>query len=88
MHLANDVAFCALHTRIGFATQTAGDDDAPIRRQRFANGVQAFFHRIVNESTGVDDDQIGAFKGFGCLVALGAQLGENQLRIGQRFGAA
>jgi hypothetical protein len=48
----------------------------------------AFLDGVVNEATGVDDDQVSAFKGFGSLVTLGAQLRQDQLGIGQRFGAS
>ena len=36
---------------------------------------------------GFDDHQVGTIEGFGRLVTLGAQLREDQLGIGQRFGA-
>ena len=88
VHLADQIAFSAGDIALFFGTQAAGDDDAAIGGQGFANRVQAFFDGIVDEAAGVDDDQIRAFKGFGGLVAFGAQLGEDQLRIGQRLGAA
>jgi hypothetical protein len=68
--------------------QAAGDDDLAVLGQRLADGVQAFLDRIVDEAAGVDDDQVGALKGLGGLVALGAQLGEDQLGVGQGLGAA
>ena len=84
VHLAHQVA--AALARLG--AQAAGDDDLAVFSQRFADGVQAFAHGVVNEAAGVDDDQIGAFKGFGGLVALGAELRQDQLRIGQCLGTA
>ena len=87
VHLADQIAFGAGDVSLFFGTQAAGDDDAAIGGEGFTNRVQAFFDGIVDEAAGVDDDQIRAFKGFGGLVALGIQLGEDQLRIGQRLGA-
>ena len=52
VHLAHHVV--ALCIRLG--AQAAGHDDAAILGQRFANGVQALAHRVVNESAGVDDN--------------------------------
>jgi hypothetical protein len=87
VHLADQIAFGAGDITLFFSTQAAGDDDAAIGGQGFANRVQAFFDGIVDETAGVDDDQVRTLKGFGGLVALGAQLGQDQLRIGQRLGA-
>ena len=58
--------------------QAAGDDDLAVLGQGLANRVQAFLDGIVNETAGVDDDQIRAFKGLGGLVALGAELREDE----------
>jgi hypothetical protein len=71
-----------------FGAQATGHDDFAVGVQRFGDRVQAFLDGVVNEATGVDDDQVSAFKGFGSLVTLGAQLRQDQLGIGQRFGAA
>ena len=84
VHLAHHIV--AICIRLG--AQAAGDDHAAVLRQRLANRVQAFAHRVVNKAAGVDDDQVRALEGFGGLVALGAELGEDELGIGQRFGAA
>ncbi|MNT72138.1 hypothetical protein D3C72_2107090 [compost metagenome] len=84
VHLAHHVA--AIVARAG--TQAAGDDDLAVFGQRFADGVQAFLDRIVNEAAGVDDDQIRALEGLGGFITLGAQLREDQLGIGQGLGAA
>ena len=72
----------------GFGTQATGHDDTAIGGKRFSNRVQAFLDGIVNKAAGVDDDKICTFKGFRGLVALGAQLRQDQLRIGQCLGAA
>ena len=40
----------------------------------------------VNEAAGVHDHQVRAFKGLGSLVALSAQLGQDEFRVGQGFG--
>ena len=87
------------HTRVDFLDevaavlgrlrpQAAGDDNLAVLGQRLADGVQAFLHRVVDEAAGVDDHQVRALEGLGGLVALGAQLGQDQFGIGQRFGAA
>ena len=69
-------------------TEAAGDDDTAVRGQRLADGVQAFLHRVVDEAAGVDDDQVGARERLAGVVALGAQLGQDQFGIGQRLRAA
>ena len=78
MHLAHQIA--AALARLG--TQTTRHDDFAVFCQRFTNGVQTFPDGIVNETTGIDNDQISAFKSFRCLVALGTESREDQLRIG------
>ena len=67
--------------------QTASNDDLAVFCQRLANGVQAFLDGVVNEAAGVDDHQVGTGKGFSGLVTLGAELRQDQLGIGQGFGA-
>jgi hypothetical protein len=67
--------------------QTPGHDDFAVFSQGFSDGVQAFFDRVINEPAGIDDHQISTLKGFDGLVTLGVQLGQDQLRIGQRLGA-
>jgi hypothetical protein len=74
--------------RARLGAQAAGDDDLAVLGQRLADGVQAFLDGVVDEAAGVDDHQVGALEGLGGLVALGAQLGEDQLGVGQRLGAA
>jgi hypothetical protein len=84
VHLAHQVA--AALARLG--AQATGDDDLAVFGQRLADGVQAFLDRVVDEAAGVDDHQVRAFEGLGGLVALGAQLREDQFGIGQGLGAA
>ena len=84
VHFTNQVAA----TVPGFGAQAARDDDTPVLRQGFADGVQALLDRIVNEPAGVDDDQVGSREGLAGLVALGAQLGQDQFGIRQRLRAA
>ncbi len=68
--------------------QAAGDDDPPVLGQRLADRIQALLDRLVDEAAGVDDHQVGAGKALARGVALGAELGEDQLGIGQGLGAA
>ena len=84
VHLAHQIITVA----VGACAQATGDDNASVVGQGLANRVQAFFHRIIDKATGIDDDQVGTGKGFGGLVALGAQLGEYQLGVGEGFWAA
>jgi hypothetical protein len=69
-------------------TQTPCNDDSPILGQSLAYGVQAFLDRIVNKSTGIDNDQIGTLEGLGRLVTLCTELRKYQLGISERLGAS
>ncbi len=84
VHLLHQVA--ATLARLG--AQATGDDDAAVERQGLADGVQALLHRVVDEAAGVDDDEVCAFVLLARLVAFGAQLGQDELGIGQRLRAA
>lgn len=84
VHLAHQIA--AVVPRL--CTEATGHDHAAVFSQCLADRVQALLDGIVNKAAGVDDHQIGAFKCFGGLVTLGIELREDQLGIGQRFGAA
>jgi hypothetical protein len=55
--------------------QTTGHDHLAILVQRLANGVQRFFHRRINETAGVDDDQIGIIVTGRNLIPFGTQPG-------------
>ncbi|MDT4826226.1 hypothetical protein FQZ97_595320 [compost metagenome] len=82
VHLAHEVAALVA----GLGAQAAGDDHTAILGERFADGVQAFLHGIVDEAAGVDDHEVGALEGLGGLIALGTQLGQDQFGIGQCLG--
>ena len=84
VHLAHQVAACLACLR----AETAGDDDLAVFSERLADRVQAFLDRVVDEAAGVDDHQVGPGKSLRGLVALGAQLGEDQLGIGEGLRAA
>ena len=84
VHLPHQVAALTA----GAGTQAAGDDDLAVGGQRLANGVQAFAHRVIDKTAGVDDHQVSAGKGFAGLVTLSTELGEDQFAVGQRLGAA
>jgi hypothetical protein len=71
-----------------FGAKAAGDNDAAVFVERFADGVQRFLHRGVDETAGIDDDQVGALVGLGGIVAFCPQLRQDLLGIDQRLGAA
>ena len=71
-----------------FGAQTTGDDYLAVLIEGFADCVERLLDRGIDESTGIDDDQIGAVIRLGGVIAFGAQLGENLFRIYQRLGAA
>ena len=81
-------ACLASATSYRFCTKTARDDDLAVDVQGVANRVQAFLDGFIDETAGVDDDEVSAFESLTGLVALGRQLREDQLRIGQGLGAA
>jgi hypothetical protein len=84
VHLPHQVATALALAR----AQATGDDHLAVLGQRLADGVQAFLDGVVDEAAGVDDHQVGAGEGLGGLVALGAELREDQFGVGQRLGAA
>ena len=84
VHLAHQIAAALAR----FGAEAAGDNHLAVFCQRLADGVQAFPDGIVDEATGIDNHQVGAFKGLGSLIALRAQLRKNQFGIGQCFWAA
>jgi hypothetical protein len=47
--------------------------------------MERFLDRGVDETAGVDDDEVGAGVVLGGLVALGAQLREDALGVDQRL---
>jgi hypothetical protein len=60
----------------------------PFSVEGFADGLKAFVARAVEETAGVDEDEIGALVVGGDLVALGAQARDDALAVDQRLGAA
>ena len=84
VHALDQIAAAIVST----CSQAAGDDDLAVLRQRFADGVEAFLHGIVNEAAGVDDHQVRAFERLGGLVALGRELREDEFGVGECFRAS
>jgi hypothetical protein len=68
--------------------ETAGDHHFSVLRERLADRIERFADCGVDEAAGVDYDEVGARVGRGRSVALGAQLGEDALRVDQRLGTA
>jgi hypothetical protein len=71
-----------------FRTQATRDDYPAVFRERLADGVERFLDGGVDETAGVDDDQVRAGIVGRSLIALGAQLREDALGIDQRLGTA
>jgi hypothetical protein len=63
--------------------QTPGHDHLAVLGERLADGAERFLDRGVDETAGVDDDEIGAGIAWRGGVALGAQLREDALRVDQ-----
>jgi hypothetical protein len=68
--------------------EAPGDDHLAVLGERLADGAERLLDRGVDETAGIDDDQIGAGVIGRGGVALGAQLREDALRIDQRLRAA
>lgn len=62
-------------------TQTPRNHNLAILGERLADGVQRLFDGGVDETAGVDDDQVGAGVVGRGDVTLGPQLGEDALRV-------
>ena len=71
-----------------FKTQTPGNDYLAIFRERFADGIQRFLDRSVDEAAGVDDDEIGAGVVRRGDITLGPELGEDPFGIYECLRAA
>jgi hypothetical protein len=69
-------------------TEAARNDHLAVFGERFADRVQRFLGRSVDEAAGVDDDEVGAGVVGGGDVAFGAQLGEDAFRVDQRLRTA
>jgi len=78
-HLGVDLADQVVAAVARAGAQAAGHDDLAVFGQGLANGVQAFFDSVVDETTGVHDDQVGALVLLAGFIAFGAQLREDQL---------
>ena len=84
------------HLRVRFAdeaaaflgAQAAGDDDLAVLVQRFADRVERFGDRRIDEAAGIDDDEVGAVVRRRDGVALGAQLRQDALGIDERLRTA
>jgi len=68
--------------------QAAGDDDLAVLLQGFADGVQRFLDRGVDEAAGVDDDEVGAGVVGRGDIALSPELGEDPFGIYECLRAA
>ena len=68
MHGAYDV----LTGGVLLGAQTTGNDHLAVFGQCFANGIEAFLHGVVDETAGVDHDEVGTVIGTGDGVAFGA----------------
>jgi hypothetical protein len=68
--------------------EAAGDHDLSVLGERFADGVEGFPDRRVDEAAGVDDDEVGTGIALRGRVALRAKLREDALRVDEGFGAA
>ena len=76
--LVNQVLACA---------QTSGDDDFSIFGKGFTDCIQRLFNCFIDESAGIDDNQIGCIVGRGYQVTLGTKFGQNALGVDQGFRA-
>jgi hypothetical protein len=65
--------------------EAACDDDPAVLSQRLPDRLERFLLCTVEETAGVDDDCVGAFVARRKLVALGAELGDDALRVDQRL---
>jgi hypothetical protein len=69
-------------------SKATGHDHATVFGERLADGVERFLDGGVDETAGVDDDEVGAGVVGRGLIALGAQLGEDAFGIDERFRTA
>jgi hypothetical protein len=68
--------------------EAAGDDHFAILSERFADGVERFLDRRIDEAAGVYDDEVGVVIAGRGGVALGAKLREDALGIDERLRTA
>jgi hypothetical protein len=72
---------------LGLRAHAAGNDHLAVLSHCFADGAERFLLGAVEETAGVDNDQVGAVMLARQLVAFGAQPGDDALGIHQRLGA-
>ena len=73
---------------VALGAETAGDDHLAILGQRFADRVERLLDRGIDETAGVDDDEVGIVVARGDDISLCAQLGEDAFGVDERFGTA
>jgi hypothetical protein len=73
---------------LGALAEATGDDDLAILCQRLADRIERFLYGSVDETAGVDDDDIGGAVARHDFVAFHAQLGEDAFGVHERLGAA
>ncbi len=78
----------AVGDRLGPGTQTTGDDDLAIARERLADRLERLVYRVVDEAACVHDDEVGVLVGADDVVALSAEPRQDSFGIDQRLGAA
>jgi len=64
-----------------FRVETPGNNHIAILGQRFFNRTQRFFNRRLEETTSVDNDQVGTIKTVGYNLTLCAKTTENTFRV-------
>ena len=79
MHLRDDAFLRA---------EAAGDDDLAVLGERFADGIERFFYRRIDEAAGVDDDEVSVVVSRRGDVTLRAKLREDALGIDERLRTA
>ena len=73
---------------VGLDAKAAGDDDLAVLGQGFADRRKQLLLGAIEKAASVDHHGVGALIARRQLVAFGAQLGDDALRIDQRLGAA
>lgn len=84
-HLRMDFLDQVGAARARLRAEAAGDDHLAVLGQRLADRVEAFLHGFVDETAGVDDDEIGAVVGAGDFITFGAQLRDDLLGVDEGF---
>src|SRR5262245_12304624 len=72
---------------IALRSEATGDDDLAVLRERFADGVERFLDRFIDEAASVDDDEIGVLVTGSNEIPFGTQLRQDPFRIDQRLRA-